>query len=344
MVKVCCRVFIILLFCIPLVLQAQECKKDSITILFYNVENYFDTINNPHTIDEFTPDDIYEWTSERYITKRNNIAEVILAAHSNSFPPDLIGLCEVENRQVLDDLINNTPLKSYGYSILHNNSPDARGIDVALLYKKERFVINDSAFFLMGHAELNKTKREILYAKGIVNGQDTLHVFVTHFPSKRDGVTKTHPLRQSAAQQLRYVTDSILLETPNANIVIMGDFNDTYKSKIFTDDLCTHNFYNNPVSCNLYNLSAQLAQLGEGSIKYRNRWQLVDMFIVSGNLLNRSSAMFCNPDNVKIIKHDFLLEYMPAKNTYRPKPTYRWINYIGGYSDHLPVSLTLYVN
>ena len=179
------------LFLLPLV-KGQAQISNKLSILFYNVENYFDTINNPHTQDQFTPDDIYEWTAERFIKKRNSIAQAISATDSINLP-DLIGLCEIENHFVLQQLINSSHMSNHNYSILHHDSPDVRGIDVALLYKKERFNIIDSAFFLMGNHTGNQQKREILYAKGIICNNDTLHIFVNHFPSKKDGVKKTAP-------------------------------------------------------------------------------------------------------------------------------------------------------
>jgi predicted extracellular nuclease len=309
--------------------------------MFYNVENYFDTINNPLTQDEFTPNDVYEWTHERFIKKRNAIARVITDINVENLP-DIIGLCEIENYYVLQQLINSTTLRRYDYSILHHDSPDTRGIDVALLYNNKRLYLLDSLFFLMGNEELNKQKREILYAKALIDERDTVHIFVSHFPSKRDGARKTAPLRMSAAQALRKAADSILMYQSQANILMMGDFNDTYKSETLTQGLQVNFSYTNISNTKLYNVSALLAEAGDGSIKYRNRWQLVDMFLVSGNLLNPNSDLYCKPSDTGIFMADHLLEYVPAANSYRPKATYRWINYIGGYSDHLPIYMKIY--
>ena len=148
----------------------------------------------------------------------------------------------------------------------------------------------------------------------------------------------------AAAIAVRSKADSILAAYSKSNILIMGDLNDTYNSKTLTVGLKVRNDYADVCNTALYNLSASLAKAGKGSIKYRNRWQLVDMFLVSGNLLDTASKPYCTPDDVSIYDADFLIEYMPASNTYRPKPTYRWINYIGGYSDHLPVLMIIYKN
>ena len=123
----------------------------------------------------------------------------------------------------------------------------------------------------------------------------------------------------------------------------MGDFNDTYNSKMLTEVLRVNNELSNIQNEELYNLSSLLAKKGEGSIKYRNRWQLVDMFIISGNMLKPSSNLYCSPNDIMVIKADFLLEYVPTNNNYRPKPTFRWIKYIGGYSDHLPILMQLHI-
>lgn len=328
------------------IVQGQTSRTDNcLVLMFYNVENYFDTINNPNAQDDFTPDDIYEWTHERFVKKRNAIAQVIMAVNNGGVPPDIIGLCEVENRFVLHQLVNNTVLKNYGYSILHHNSHDIRGIDVALLYRHKQFRLLDSAFLPMGYGVVNIQSREILYAKGLVNNTDTLHLFVCHFPSKRSGATKTAPLRMAAAQALRKSIDSLLIKNNQANILAMGDFNDTFNSHTLKDGLgAVYNIDSAKIVNNkIYNITAGLAKAAEGSTKYRNRWQLVDMFLVSGNMLNSQSQLYSSLKDVSIFKADFLLEYVAASNSYRPKPTYRWVNYIGGYSDHLPVLMRIKV-
>ena len=197
-----------------------------IMLMFWNLENYFDP---------FPPNEIKFWNWKKFEKKRDNIAKVImLAKEEYSCFPAIIGVCEVENYFVLYQLTQNTPLARIGYKIIHKDSPDKRGIDVALLYRKEIFRPIETKFFPLFSDTTKKETlktRLILYTKGIVNNLDTLHVLVNHWPSKSGGEKASEPRRIRVAERVKGITDSLLTANPKANIILMGDFNDTHNSK-----------------------------------------------------------------------------------------------------------------
>ena len=296
-------------------------------IMFYNVENFFDTEDDYETDDdEFLPVGFYHWTQAKFEKKRNDIAKVI----DTIGYPALVGLCEVENRFVLEQLSQQTPLKDSSYAILHKDSPDVRGIDVALLYRPTHFRLIDSAFFKI---DIEKRTREILYAKGILGNTDTLHIFVNHWPSKIGGEKETEPYRMAAANVLRCKIDSIYCINPHANIIAMGDFNDLPTSNPIEQLLAADSLRQYP----LYNLAALPAAKNEGTSKYRGQWQLVDMIFCSTGMLDNNSSLFCHPPELTILKADFLLEEDKTYSGSKPKRTLAGPRYIGGTSDHLPI-------
>lgn len=307
-------------------------------IMFYNVENYFDTEDDYETEDdEFLPVGFYHWTKAKFEKKRNDIANVIEAI-GYSVPPALVGLCEVENRFALEQLTQQTSLNKYEYAILHSDSPDVRGIDVALLYLPQYFTLIDSAF----HNVNNERKtRDILYAKGILGNIDTLHVFVNHWPSKRDGEKETEAFRMEAAKTLRSKIDSILSFNQLANIIAMGDFNDLPNSRPIVEGLKARDVVDSLTHNNLYNLALPFAEQGEGSSKYKGKWQLVDMLFCSRNLIDNTNNLYCNPSDFTIFKADFLLEEDKTDKGVKPKRTLAGPRYIGGVSDHLPVYIDI---
>jgi predicted extracellular nuclease len=320
--------FVLLLFVAVNNLCSQEFR-----VMFYNVENFFDIQNDPNTNDDdFTPTGANHWNKNRFIQKRNNIYKTIIAANKGKVP-HIVGLCEVENRYVLRQLTEQTPLSKYNYGIVHYDSPDRRGIDVALLYLKDSFEIIASK----AYKTLPLQTRDILYVKGRTNDNDTLHFFVNHFPSKSGGAASENN-RILVAKALKLVVDSIFLENSNANICVMGDFNDYPDSKpIKVMDVKPLNVYEG--NGYLYNMSLHLQDEKQGSIKFQNKWELIDLFFVSGNLLFNRTGWTCSADNIEIFKAGFLLETVTGEGE-SPKRTYRGPAYMGGFSDHLPVILT----
>jgi len=318
--------------------QAPQTDK----VLFFNVENLFDPIDDPHTQDnDFTPSGKYAWTWKKLAAKNNGITKIILAA-GNGDAPVLVGLSEVENRIALNKLTQETPLAKISYDIVHRDSPDPRGIDVALLYRTDRFKVLNAAWYKVCYDSKSCATREILYARGVLRELDTLHIFVNHWPSKLGGAAQSEPKRVRAAETLRAVTDSILLTNPHANIIVMGDFNDTPDSKPVVNALGA--VENAECLACLHNLMLPLARRGEGSLKYRKNWELIDMFFVSGNLLDNRQPVSVSPSNVQIFRAPFLLEPDEKYLGEKVRRTHEGLRYKGGVSDHLPIVMTITYN
>lgn len=304
-------------------------------VMFWNVENYFDTYDNPSTNDdEFTPQGENHWTRKRFEKKRDDIAKtILLAADECGEFPALVGLCEVENSYVLEELTENTPLARAEYSFLHKDSPDSRGIDVALLYRGDIFTPLEEHYIASSFPT-----RDILYTKGVVNSLDTIHIFVNHWPSKRGNGESSSMKRMLVSHTVRHVTDSILHKNTCANIILMGDFNDTWDTEPLEN--LSH----------LVNLS-RWAEGSEGSYKYRESWSTIDQFLVSDNIIRKGTSekkdftpqwIWCEKA-MKIFAPDHLLceddNYLGAKL----KRTYTGPRYLGGISDHLPIILELHM-
>ena len=290
--------------------------------LFWNVENYFDP---------FTGQGANHWTWPRFVAKRDALAKTIIAAGKDELPV-WIGLCEVENRFVLEQLVRRTPLAPTGYRIVHRDGPDERGIEVALLYRPDRFRILLSRFLRVPLPDTTQHTREILYTKGVLDDLDTMHLFVNHWPSKRGGAKVSTSKRMAAANRLRASIDSVFALHPAANILIMGDFNDTPLSKSVQ-----------AISrgAPLHNLTVPLARRRQGTIRYRGRWELIDQFIVSENLLSPHEPIYTSAAHCHIFAAPFLL--VPDQKFLGTKPfrTYLGLRYQGGISDHLPVILRI---
>lgn len=303
-------------------------------VMFWNVENFFDTYDNPYrNDDEFTPMGENHWTAANFNQKRDDLAKTIsLAADKYGDFPALVGLCEVENAYVLNQLANNTPLARIGYGFIHRESPDSRGIDVALLYRKDTFTPLEKRFY-----KADFPTREILYAKGVVNTLDTVHILVNHWPSKSGGEKSSEPKRIAVANLAKGIADSLLAANPNAAIIMMGDLNDTPSSKSLKHMLGDQE--------NLVNLTP-FATGEKGTYKYRGDWQSIDHFIVSRSFLGPKESimpqwLYCR-EEMEIFAPDFLLEW---DNTYmgvKPRRTYQGPRYLGGVSDHLPILLKVY--
>jgi predicted extracellular nuclease len=306
-------------------------------VMFWNVENYFDTYDNPSTTDEeFTPTGDNRWGRARFEKKRDDIAKtILLAADQYGDLPALIGLAEVENAFVLQELLEETPLARTQYKYIHKDSPDSRGIDVALLYREELFTPLETKYI-----GFSFPTRDVLYTKGVVNGLDTLHIMVNHWPSKRGNETSSGRKREYVSLKVSHVVDSILLRNPAANIVLMGDFNDT------------------PASSPLKNLGqltnlAKWADGAEGSYKYRESWSMIDQFLVSENLIREESSIkekneafrpqwIYTHRNMEIFAPEALFAEDATYMGVKPKRTYSGPRYLGGISDHLPVVFKLY--
>ncbi|MEG0892028.1 MAG: endonuclease [Bacteroidales bacterium] len=306
-------------------------------IMFWNVENYFDPFDDKTVNDnEFTPRGGKFWNWKKFIKKRDDLAKVImLVKEENGLFPAIIGVCEIENRFVLNQLLLHTPLAGLGYKIIHKDSPDSRGIDVAMLYNPHLFKILKTKFFpLKYNKDSVMASRFILYAKGVVNGLDTLHCFVNHWPSKLGGARRSLPRRMLASNILKAKTDSILGENSSANIVLMGDFNDTPNSPPLTN---LDKFVN--MTKGLVRGNAP-----PGTHKYKEKWEQIDQFLVSSNLSSQGNLkwIYCRKESMEIFTHAFLLQRDDGYLGEKLRKTLSGPKYLGGVSDHLPVILKIY--
>lgn len=323
--------------------QNNPGKRADIRIMFYNTENLFDTIDDPLTNDnEFLPKAKNNWTGPRYYHKLQKIYQVI-AAVGEERPPELIGFAEVENRKVISDLIYKTPLEKYPYKIIHKESPDQRGIDVALIYRSDKVKCISSDFISIAfQGNKDKTTRDILYFKALINN-DTLHVFVNHWPSRRGGQKKSDSSRALVARILRQKTDSLFAGNPNSKIVITGDFNDEPQDKSLSSGLGAVKINDQMKSKELYNLSwAKKISCKCGTYRLENNWEMLDQFIVSGSLLLSAKNLSTSTEYLHIGEFKFLLKEDSMFGGYKPIRTYQGPAYTGGFSDHLPIYLDLF--
>ncbi|MBK7173561.1 MAG: endonuclease [Bacteroidales bacterium] len=313
-----------------------------IRLMFYNVENLFDVVNDSLTADdEYTPEGMRRWTYARLQRKINNISKVIIRVGGWE-PPEVVGLCEVENRYVLSQLVNDSPLKNIGYKIIHKDSPDPRGIDVALLYRPLKFKPVYSEFITVKYPfEPSSRTRDILYVKGLVLGKDTVHIFVNHWPSRFGGQMATIPKRNYVAQLLRTRVDSIHSINPAAKVVIMGDLNDEATDESVAEVLGAKRDSVNLKQMDLYNMmSGAGGNWNRGTIKDKEVWIIIDQFIVSASMLE-STGFHTTPHWVHIMDAPFLLQKDESWFGQKPFRTYFGAKYTGGFSDHLPIYMDL---
>lgn len=307
--------------------QAQNSIQER-AILFYNTENLFDTKNDSLTNDDdFTPNGNYHWTNRRYHKKLTNLAKVFYDCN-NWNTPFLIGLCEVENDVVLNNLLWSGSLFQRGYRAIHFEGPDSRGIDVALLYNSRQFTPIKSKAIREPSGKL--ITRDILYVQGIVDSIDTLNVFVCHFPSRRGGAVESEDKRIKMAKLLYNSIDSIIQTNSDAQIIAMGDFNDTPTDRAIEEIILKPLSNNESLIC----LGKKLAQEGKGSHKYLEEWSLIDQMFISPNFGNSIQSY-----SFQIVELPYLLCNDETNLGQKPLRTYLGPRYIGGYSDHLPIIL-----
>jgi len=308
---------------------------------FYNLENLFDTINTEGVLDEeFTPDGPNEWTPERYLAKIERMAGVISRIGEDekiTGGPAILGVSEIENRSVLEDLAAHPYLKNAQYKIVHYNSPDKRGVDVALFYQPRYFTLESSASLELPILDKDGERiytRDQLLVSGKFMGED-LHVIVNHWPSRYGGEKASRPRRNAAAGLSRSIADSLLKIDSEAKIIVMGDFNDDPINISMKDILKAEDHLDNLKVGDLYNCMFPLYKKGIGSNAYRDNWNLFDQVVVSQGLLgkNYSSLTYYA---ARVFNKDFLRQQDGRYKGY-PFRTYVGNNHQGGYSDHFPV-------
>lgn len=317
--------YLIAFFSIALLSMNGLAQKNRI-IGFYNVENLFDTINSHNTNDaEFLPTSDKKWNSERYNEK---LAHLAIFFDSLPEKPLFYGLCEVENKGVVEDLIKASKrLENFG--VVHYESPDMRGIDVALIYDKELAKILYSKALNVTIPTESGLTRDILYVKTLV-GKDTIHLFINHWPSRRGGQEKSEPNRLKAACVATLMIDSLLDANPKAKIIAMGDLNDY-----------SHNMAPKLLAQFLNHTIDETSNKFGGTYNYRGNWGQLDHIFVSDNMMSNSKTSGIKMTQAKgtIFTPDFLLAIY--RGTYTPFRFYAGSKYLGGYSDHLSVFIPI---
>ncbi|MGG8497381.1 endonuclease/exonuclease/phosphatase family protein [Tenacibaculum sp. TC6] len=306
-------------------------KRSSLTVGFYNVENLFDTINDPFkNDDEYTPKGRLKWNKGKYRLKIKKITSIlsILGKESSIHPPALIGLVEVENTNVLEDLTRHRNLINSNYDYIHYDSPDERGIDVALLYNPKLFTVLSSKTVSVELIDTDGSidyTRDILVVKGALHG-DLVYVLVNHWPSRRDGELETRQKRIMAAKQAREIIEEIKLEEKHEpKFIVMGDFNDDPSSESVKNYLVKNDFFNPMES---------LHRKNNGTLTYLGEWHLFDQIIVSKNFFSENSSLHFT--GAYIFKKPWMRIY---KGKFKGSPFRTYIGpwYEGGFSDHFPV-------
>lgn len=312
--------------------------KDEYTFMFYNSENLFDPENDSlKNDDEFTYAGARRWHFGRLRDKANRLAKVILAAGEWN-APILVGLCEVENYQVLEVLVKQTPLGKYGFKIVHKDSHDARGIDVALIYRPELFKpFGYKAIPVIDPLNSRFKTRDILQVSGVLNNCDTLHVFVNHWPSRYGGLMETLRYRSLAAGVLKNSIHELFAIYPKAKIVCMGDFNDSPVDDSLLKVLKAEKTDHPDVEGEMINLSFPWMSRSVQTLKNRYSWQVFDQWIVSDYFIQNSDCLKLL--QAKIFDAAFLLEADKKYGGVKLKRTYVGFKYQDGFSDHLPVLL-----
>jgi len=319
--------------------QANDSKSDY-TFMFYNTENFFDTENDSLTNDEeFLAEADRRWNPTRLRSKSERLAKVILAAGKWNAPV-VIGLCEVEDLKVLEMLTRNETLSKFRYKIVHKDSPDSRGIDVALIYRPDMFRPFDyQAIPVIDPKDKVFRTRDILQVSGVLNGCDTLHVFVNHWPSRYGGIMETLRYRNLAAEVLKKSIQGLFIRFPNAKIICMGDFNDTPTDDSLVKTLEAKLSDNLKVNGELINLSSGWMSNEIQTIKSKYSWDVFDQFMVSDYFLEKNKCFeFLKTE---IFNAKFLLEPDVTFGGVKPKRTYVGFKYQEGFSDHLPVLMRI---
>jgi len=312
----------------------QRPKEKQFKLVFYNVENLFDTLDNPLTSDnDYLPVSKVAWNTYRYLQKIQHTGRVLSSIDSINLP-GIIGLAEIENRAVLEDLLEMTGLKNGKYQIITEEGRDPRGIDVALLFRTDFFrLIN---YKTVPSATSFKT-RDILYVKLETSKKEVFHLFVNHWKSREGGASETEAKRIENATTLKHLTDSILIRFPKANVIIMGDFNDEPGDKSIAVTLGAEKPGDQFFPGTLYNLMHSPYEKGEGTLFYKD-WDVFDQIIVSGNMLmgKNGKSPSIVPPFAYIFKPEWIL-YKNKNGELVPNRTASSKEYYGGYSDHLPV-------
>ena len=315
--------------------------KGPVTVAFYNCENFFDTKDDPNKKDdEFLPDSPMKWDETRYMNKLHKIAQVLDSTVEGPGLPALVGLVEIENKEVLEDLVSKSEFKDKSYGVICTDSPDERSIDVGLLYDK-------SIFTLVDFKELNATNpalgdyktRNILFATLKATNGDVIYVFVNHWPSRREGEKESEPRRIYAAEQVRNKINELQKKDIKAKVIVMGDFNDHPDNNSILNILKASDKPKD--KGDLYNAYQTLDADKQGTHYFDKEWRVLDQIIVSQGFIGAKKGYKFEPKNAHILKKDFVLYKNAKTGEVSPSRTYSGTKYYNGYSDHLSVYITI---
>ncbi len=324
-------------------LKAQS-KGKKVSVAFYNQENLFDTIDGENNDADFLPEGVKHWTKERYELKLKHMAEAI-SVLADGKAPDILGLCEVENRGVVEDLVAQEALKKYNYQVVHFESPDKRGIDNALIYRPNKFAFTGAASHFVKLPEDYILTRDILEVNGLLMGEPVA-ILVGHWPSRSGGEKASMPRRLAAAKVMKQVTDNLMSQNKGQKVILMGDFNDDPNSPSLTEGLKSVNREADVKDGDLFNTTAKLYNKGYGTLAYRDTWNLFDNIVITSNLLNapqnewhvlrdkRTGAFGRISQNPNLIQKTGHYKGYPFR-------TFSGDKFQNGYSDHFPVFIYL---
>ncbi len=334
------RLLTLLAFAIPS-LAAAVIPRDRYVVAFYNVENLFDTINDPHTADEdMLPLSDRRWNTAKYRAKLSGLARVVADMSEAEGFPAVIGIAEAETRAVLEDLAAEPSLAAAGYAVCHYDSPDDRGMDVGFLYRPDLFEAEGSRAYRATDDDDIRTRDHVALWGRL--GGERFFFMVVHWPSRRGGVRFTAPLREACARRVRAIVDSVRRADGGVKIVVMGDMNDNPSDRSVAEVLGAAGSERRLCDGSLYNPFAAVRRSGRGTTVYDRRWNLYDNIVVSDNLVR------CDDGALRLLRVDgsarkgavFRRDYMTARRR-GPRPTFRGAEYVGGCSDHLPIYIVL---
>lgn len=312
-------------------------------VAFYNLENLFDTINNNGKYDlEFSPQGSRQWNSEKYWSKINNLAYCISKMVTKNTPmgPAIIGVSEIENKSVLDDLVRAKDIKQWRLQVVHHDSPDRRGVDVGLLYNPRLFKVLDvTNHTLVIPDNPNFRTRDQMCVTGILDG-DTLSVIVNHWPSRLGGQERSSYLREAAGELSKHIADSLWAIRPNQGVIVMGDLNDDPQDKSCAVELGAKRDQDMVEPHGFFNPWWRVLDKGIGTLAYKGQWNLFDQIIISGTLLKHNHAPL-QYSSCKVNNFDFLFDTEGQRQGY-PKRTFASGAWLNGYSDHFPTIIFLH--
>lgn len=330
---------LILLLCLLFQQVQAQNKENSFVVMSYNVENLFDTFDDPVTNDDdFTPEGVKKWTSERYKEKLAMLTQAILAIPTDEMPA-IIGLAEVENRTVLEDLVSTRKLRKGKYEIIHEDGMDPRGIDCAILYRPELFTYKSHVYIpIEDPSNPDYLYRGILYVQGKAVDGSNLHIFMNHWKSRSGGSAETERQRMITAITLRKQLDILLAKGNDQKLIVMGDFNDEPTNTSIISGLSASGKRKNITLGDRYNLYYDKHNLENlGTYNYKGQWNMLDQIIVSYNLLNQAKGLSTTFDGGKILKEEWMLYQSEKYGEMLPSSTYGGPEYFGGPADHLPI-------